>query len=442
MTRNRFYLALCIFAAVVLQFGAIPSMAQSGGGNSSNQYTLEQSTYHQVERIQKLMGANKYKKAIALGKSMLPSVKKQSNYAEALVSYLVASSYLVQKEYNQAETYLKRIVDLDALQPTQQTNAIQELASVYLISKNYTGSIRLYQQVLAQYAKRKNRKITPDPALYYHLGLAYSYRADSNKSHSDYTKALRYIKEGIQKRKALHEKKPKKYDPVSKDWYDSWFVVAYKMNDYHEALNVAKFLVAHWPKDKDFWNYYANTELLLHQDQDATAIYGLMYKRGMLKSKDDYLQYVSLLLEQKAPYKAATVMTAGIDKGIIPKSKDNYEQLSSSWMAAREWDKALEVLGKEAALSKSGKVYLSQAQIYLQRRDFTKAKEAAENALKKGGMSDNNQGQTLLALGEAQYELKNYDSAIKTFKKAEKYKKQKQNAENWIKYVAQNRKGG
>ncbi len=432
MNRNYLFMAIGALGLVVAQLAPVAAVAQT------NQYTLSTMTYKQVQRIQKLMGNEKYQKAIELGKSLMPRAKKESGYAEAMVSQLIANSYLIQKDFDKAEPYLKRIVELNALQPQSQMSVVQELATIYLVQKNYNGSIRLYQEVFAQ---AKKTKVEPGPILYYRLGLAYSYRADANNSKQDYEKALDNVKKAIDMEEKLHQKDPKKHDPVSKDWYQSWFVISYKMNDYHQAANVAKLLVAKWPNDKDFWGYYANTALLLHEDRTATAIYGLMYKRGFFKSKDDYLQLASLLLEQGSPYKAAEVLTDGMNKGYIPKTKDSYEQIAGAWTAARDWDKALATLSKEAQVSSNGKVYLRQAAIYLNRRDYSKASQAAQNALNKGGLGDE-QGRALMLMGQAEYELKNYDSAVNAFKRAEKYKKQEKDARNWLKYVAQARSGG
>ena len=414
------------------QFAPVAAVAQT------NQYTLSTMTYKQVQRIQKLMGNEKYQKAITLGKSLMPRAKKESGYAEAMVSQLIANSYLVQKDFDQAEPYLKRIVQLDALQPQSEMSVVQELATIYLVQKNYNGSIRLYDQVFAQ---AKKNKVQPGPILYYRLGLAYSYRADATNSKRDYEKALENVKKAINMQEEQYRKDPKKSDPVSKDWYQSWFVISYKMNDYHQAFNVAKLLVAKWPGDKDFWNYYANVALLLHEDRTAAAIYGLMYKKGFFKSKDDYFQLASLLEEEGAPYKAAEVLTEGMNKGYISKTKDNYAQIAGAWTQARDWDKALAMLTKEAQVSSNGKVYLQQAAIYLNRRNYSKASQAAKNALNKGGLGDQ-EGRALMVWGQSEYELKNYDTAVTAFKRAEKYKKQEKDARNWLKYVAQARSGG
>lgn len=400
----------------------VPALAQKGGGGgggNSNQYTLSQETYNQVSRVQKLMGNNKYAKARNVAESMQSRVKNESDYAYALVEQLIAQTYLLQKNYDKAEPYLEKIVELDALQPQAQESVIQELANIYLSQKKYSQAINLYKKVIAEKEKKKKQV---QPSTYYRLGLAYSFSNDYKSAMKDIEKAINMAK------------KPKK------DWYQNWFIVAYKMNDNKKAHEIAQKLVAMWPDDQDFWNYYGNTALLLHKDKEATAIYQLMDKRGMLKSSDDYMQLVNLLIEAKDPYKAAVVLNKAMDKGVIKKTAKNYDILSSAWIQAQEWSKALDALGKEAALAPTGSVYLRQASIYLNQQDYANAKKAAQNAVQKGGLKE--PGRAWMVLGQASYEQKDWKTALNAFHKAENYKKQSQDARNWIQYVSKAKNAG
>lgn len=413
--------ALALLAVAITM--PVVAHAQAGGG-TTNQYTLSQATYTQVKRIQKLMGASKYGKALTMAKHLLPDAKDESPYAEALVNQLIAQTYLLQKELDKAAPYLERIVQLDALQPQEQQSSVEELAAIYLMEKKYPSAIHLYKQVISEKeakAKRLGKKPDISAQTYYRLGLAYSF----NKQ---FPEAMSNIERAIGMAKQPH-----------KSWYENWFIVAYKMQNFSKANDIASKLVADWPNDKDFWTYYANTALLLHKDRQATAIYGLMYKRGMLKDKDSYLQLANLLLESKAPYKAGEIMTEGLEKGIIPKTPDNYDALAGAWMQARDWHKALAALGKEAALSPTGAVYLRQAAIYLNQQDYGQAMRAARNAIKKGGLKS--PGRAWMILGQGAFAQKNWQAATNAFHQAENYKEQRKDAQSWIQYVENARKG-
>jgi tetratricopeptide (TPR) repeat protein len=423
----------------VLSMSAAPvALAQREGSSSSSgnsNYVLDKPTYQAIQKIQKLMGQDKNNEAIARAKKLLPSAKSESDYAYALVNQLIANNYLIEKKYSSAEGYLKTALELDALQPRAQRSVVVQLATIYLSQKEYKKSISLYKKVIAQTKQKSGKKGEVQPRLYYHLGLAYSF-AD------EYSNAYQYIHKAIVEKEnmpATKNKQGKMVKPeVSKDWYQNLFIVVYKQKNYSKANSIAKTLVARWPNDKTFWSYYANTYLLLKKDKDALNVYALMAKKGMLKSKDEHMQLVSLLVEAHAPYESAKNLKKYMDEGIIPKNKDNYSLLSSLWMQAKDWDNALNALGKQAQLEESGDVYLRQASIYLSKLDYNKAVQSARKAIHKGGLK--HPGQAWMLLGQAAFRAKDTHTALQAFHQASNYKAQREDAQGWIKYVSSTKK--
>lgn len=416
-TRKSLRLLALAGAFGLLAVLALAPVAVQAQGNQTNSYTLSQQTYNEITRVQKLLSDGKYTRARSMARDLLPRAKNESKYALAVVNQLIANSYMLQKNYDAAVPYLQKIVDLDVLQPQSELSVIENLATIYLTENKYDDSIRLYKEAIAQ---QESRKQTPDPTLYYHMGLAYSMK-------NDYKKAYAIIGEAIQKSKVKHQ-----------DWYQNWFIAAYKLNDYQKANDIAKQLILNWPKNKDYWTYLANTYLLMHKDTEAAAVYGLMHSQGLFKSKDEYFQLASLYLQQNAPYKAGEMIEEGMSKGFIPKTARNYDTLSGAWIQARAWGKALDALGKEAQLAPTGSVYLRQAAIYRERENYAKAKEAAQNAVNKGGLKK--PGQAFMLLGEISFALKDWNGALDAFHKAENYKDQARAAQSWVQYVLHTRK--
>jgi len=425
-------LVMVIGLAVLAMSAAPVALAQRGGSsnNSNSNYVLNKPTYQAIQRIQKDMSNDQYGEAIAKAKDLLPSTKSESKYAYALTNQLIANAYLMQKKYATAEGYLETAWKLDALQPQAQRSIVVQLATIYLSQKKYQKSIDLYKKVIAQAKSKSGKEGQVAPSLYYHLGLAYSF-AD------DYSQAYQYIHKAIVEKEnmpAHKDKNGKMVKPeVSKDWYQNLFIVVYKQKNYDKANDIAKMLVARWPSDKTFWSYYANTYLLLKKDRDALNVYALMAKKGMLKSKDEHMQLVSLLVEAQAPYKSAQNLKRYMDEGIVPKNKDNYSLLSSLWMQAKAWDKALDALGKQAALEESGDVYLRQASIYLSKLDYNKAVAAARKAINKGGLE--HPGQAWMLLGQAAFRANDTRTALQAFHHASNYSSQRKNAHGWIEFV-------
>lgn len=428
-----------VMLSLVLLTALLMSSVPAASAQGSSDYVLDKSTYQAVQKIQKLMGNEKYSAAISRAKDLLPNVKDESDYAYALTNQLIGNAYLIQGNYNAAQGYLETARKLNALQPRSQRSIVVQLATIYLSQKQYQKSIELYKDVIAQ-AKKKNKggkKQAVKPELYYHLGLAYSF-AD------EYGQAYSYIHKAIVKRQNMpartNEKGEKvEPEPVPKDWYQNLFIVVYKQHKYDKANGIAKSLVAKWPGDKTFWLYYANTYLLLKEDEKALNVYALMYKKGMLSSKEEQMQLVSLLVEASAPYKAATRLQKFMNEGAIPKDKDNYSLLSSLWMQAKEWDDALNALGEQAKLESSGDIYLRQAAIYMSKLQYRNAMHAARQAISKGGLDE--PGQAWMILGQAAYRANETHTALEAFHRAADYSGHRKDAQGWIKFVKTSTEG-
>lgn len=427
--------------SAVLSLGLLAALLMSSAPLTlaqSSDYVLDKSTYQAVQRIQKFMSNEKYAQALSHAKDLLPKAKNESDYAYALTNQLVANVYLIQGEYNDAEGYLETALKLNALQPRSQRSVVVQLATIYLSQKEYQKSINLYKKVIAQAKKKgKSGKNVVNPKLYYHLGLAYSFA-------EKYSQAYSYIHKAIVKQENMtattdENGKKVKPKPVPKDWYQNLFIVVYKQHNYSKANGIAKMLVAKWPGDKTFWSYYANTYLLMKKDKEALNVYALMNKKGLLSSKDEHMQLVSLLIEAHAPYKSAEKLQKFMDKGIVPKNEDNYSLLSSLWMQAKEWDKALDALGKQAKLAPSGKIYLRQASIYMSKLQYDNAMKAARKAIHKGGLK--HPGQAWMVLGQAAFRANNTHTALKAFHRAANYSGQRKDAHGWIKFVESSKKG-
>ena len=79
---------------------------------------------------------------------------------------------------------------------------------------------------------------------------------------------------------------------------------------------------------------------------------------------------------------------------------------------AQEIDKAIPVLERAAKLSKDGDLYVLLGNLYLYEDRMEDSIRAIENALKKSKIKSRSQAQ--LVLGQAHFELENFDEAKKT----------------------------
>jgi tetratricopeptide (TPR) repeat protein len=102
---------------------------------------------------------------------------------------------------------------------------------------------------------------------------------------------------------------------------------------------------------------------------------------------------------------------------------------------AQEINKAIPVLEEAAKLSKDGETFVLLGNLYLAEDKLEQAISSIEKGIKKGKLKKKSQAH--LTLGQAQFELQNFEEAKKQFRMAarDKDKKIKKTANNWIKYT-------
>ena len=174
------------------------------------------------------------------------------------------------------------------------------------------------------------------------------------------------------------------------------------------------------------------------------------HAKDFLDKESEYLALAQLLLLNKNPYWAAEVLVSGQKKmvtivdekteeeKIVPVVKDtekNLKLLADSWRMAQEVDKAIPILEKAAKMSKDGESYVILGNLYLSEDRVDEAVDAIKKGLEKGKIK--NLSQVYLTLGQAYFELQEFDEAKKNFRIAarDKKKKIKTQANNWIKYT-------
>jgi tetratricopeptide (TPR) repeat protein len=140
-------------------------------------------------------------------------------------------------------------------------------------------------------------------------------------------------------------------------------------------------------------------------------------------------------LYHNIPYPAARVLEKAIAEGKVHGDAEAWELLANAWIAAREYERALEPLGKAAQLSKDGNLYVRLAQLYLQNEDWKNAAENLQKAVDKGGLKD--PGNTELMLGIAYYNEKRIVEARSSFARARQHDSSREAADRWISFMGQ-----
>ena len=157
------------------------------------------------------------------------------------------------------------------------------------------------------------------------------------------------------------------------------------------------------------------------------------YDKDLLDKEGEYLALAQLLLLKKNPYWAAQVLVSGQEKKVtikdedtgeeevvsVVKEKKNLKLLADAWRMAQEIDMAIPVLEKAAKMSKDGDTYILLGTISFEDR-MKDSIRAIEAGLKKPKVKS--RSQALLVLGQAHFELQNFEEAKKHFRAAARMK--------------------
>ena len=130
---------------------------------------------------------------------------------------------------------------------------------------------------------------------------------------------------------------------------------------------------------------------------------------GMLTEAADIRRLADLYQLQEMPYRAALLMESALADGKVEKNLRSYEGLANNWIAAREFEKAVPLLGLAAELSDNGALFQRMGEVNIQIEEWEACIDSFDNALDKGELRDT--GYVQLMLGVCYYNLERFNEA-------------------------------
>ena len=335
-----------------------------------------------------------------------------NNIEKAYIAQFRGNICFSQDRLSCALTEFKKVIRTrDGLSDGFYNNMLYVVAQVYFSQENYREALKFAQQWIGT-------QELPSPDGLILIGQAH-YQL------KQYDQALPNVQKAI----SLYEElgtKPKE------GWLNLLSSIYRQKSQYRKMLPVVKSLVQLYPKKR-----YLLTLGGIYNELDdqprMTAMYQALYDQNLLTAESELVTLASLNMSQDNPYVASQIMKKGMDSGVIKKELKNYRILAQALYIAREYDDALDPLGRAAKLSPDGKLYNQLGQSLISLNRWKEAESALNSALSKGKLR--NTGQALISLGLVQFEQKKFDAASKTFNRALKYEKVSSTASNWVKYV-------
>lgn len=408
------HIALC---AAVLVFSSSAVLAKKEA-KAVNEYpnstradpkaTMSPSEGKDLSKAAELVNDGKNDEALPLIEKVMAG-KKPGPYAEAFAQQLLGRIYWDQDKEDQALAATSKALELDALPNNSHFALMYQLAQMQVQTEKYTEAL----QTLERY-KTETKAETPDQLAL--LGNIY-YRLEK------YPEAVDAMKRAI-----AASPEPKE------SWNQILMASLFETDNYAEAANVVKGQLAKSPDDIKLLNQLAKIYINDDKFPQAIEVLSKAKEKGLITSKEDYLQLAKLYANAEKPKEAAATINEGLANGKISPDFEVNKLLGDVCSQAEDDACAIAAYEKASAQAKDGNVDYQLGYLLFYADRGAEAKVAIERALKKGGL--NQEGEAYVILGDVESYANNSAAALAAWKKAQSFPSAKAMADQRIKAVS------
>ena len=372
-----------------------------------NQGSISSTLFRKMRSVQGQIRAGQYSDA-AQQLNYLQGVTTNA-YEAAVVRELTADLYVARGDYGNALSTLQPAVQQNILPGSEQREAQLTLGKLMVANGQYQPGLDMLRNSLQGEA-------SPLPDVL--MALAQGY-AQTGQCRQAIPEAKRAIDTSVD-------------SPA--EWYQLLISCLYQDHDYAGAAEQLEAVLSRYPDQTQYWSQLGNAYAQSGDPSKALAVYALMYRQGLIRQSQDYLNLASLYSQNNVPYQAALVLQEGLQSGAVTASEANYTLLANAWQDAGDLDRAVAALGEAEKQSKTGDPLVAQAQIYTQRHEWFSAIDTAKKAIAKGGLK--RPGRAWLLQGIAQVQNRQYDEGTASLREAAKYDDSRAQAEAWLHYLS------
>lgn len=327
-------------------------------------------------KLNKLFGAyNKddFEQTRALADEIL-ATENANEYDKAVAAQLASQAAFNTDDSAGAKAYLEQAIALNALDNNGHLQAVLMLAQLQLQDEEYeVGLANLDKFFTESGSQRAQDLIIKGQALY---------------QTERYAEAIPVLQQAIA---AAGE---------PKDQWNQLLMAAYSNNDQNaEALAVAREIAQRTPDDKRAQINLASMYMQNDQMDQAAAVMETLRAAGQLTEEREYRQLYSIYANtDNAEAKVIEVINEGLSKGVLKEDYQVYLALAQSYYYTDRIGDAIAAWQKAAPLSPNGETYLNLARVLHGEGRIPEAREAARQAIAKGGLRKPEDAQKIINL--------------------------------------------
>jgi tetratricopeptide (TPR) repeat protein len=368
-------------------------------------YFVRALTQKRLNAAVELLEAGEY----AASRKKLEEMKfsRLNPYERALAYRFLAYASIGQEDSAAAVEYFQKVVEQAALPIDDEASVRFSIAQIY-------ASMDEWQRVEDELREWFQYVEEPNGVAYYLLAISHYRRGQFDEALPPALKALEIANE------------------PNESWLQLVAALYLQEEDFDSAVPVLEELLIRFP-NKRYWVQLSLIYGARGDYQHALELQQLAYAQGLLTQGDELRRLARTYLFHQLPHSAAQVLERGVEEGRIEPDREVLELIGNSWIAAREYEKAIEPLQQAAELAEDGRLYLRLGQVRVQREDWKEATGLIQKALRKGGLED--PGKAHLLLGISYYGDDHPESARTAFRQAREHESTRADATAWLEHI-------
>jgi tetratricopeptide (TPR) repeat protein len=369
--------------------------AKGGGKTAADEGPKGEITAKTAKRLQEV-GALMQKKDYPDALEEIDDLAASDNlnpYERAKVFQMRAGILFLMDNLADVPADLQKALDQDALSKAERVEV------TYMLGQALYGNER-FDEAADAFEKWSAEVEEPKPEQQY---VAASAMASAKR----FDKALPLAKKAVE----ANEQPP-----------ESWLLlvasIQYELKQNEHLAETLTQLTKRYPKKE---HYLQLSALYTDMDDSVKALKALEAAdaKGMLSEDKEYRAIAQLYLEVGQAKKGAAILDKQMKAGKVERSTETLGLLAILFIGAKEADRASAILEEAGDAIDAGQPFLDLARLQGERGEWEKARDAAAQAVVKGGIET--PGEAHLVLGAAHHMTKRKDAATNSLTEAKKH---------------------
>lgn len=335
-------------------------LAVSAAAQSNDDATLSDKAAEELGKLKELVDGKRYDEALQRIERFLPTLA-QPSYDRAIFHQVQAQLNLIQNREKEAI----RPLELALAQGKLDLKTSQEfrfyLGQLHFSTENYTQSLKWIEEWLANGAKP-----TVDQSLVYGTLL---YQLEK------YDRVLEAVKASM-----LTTPRPREQQLILK------LAAQQSLKDWKGCAETLEMLVRDKPDSASYWNQLLQTYLADSRELAGIVTIERGMRRGQFSTEKDYYLLVGLYYNAEQYQAAAALIENGFKTNKLSPEQPNWELLAYCYQQMKDFDRAVDALGRASAVVKSGEVDMMRSQLLYSLGRPKEALAASRKAFEKGGL--------------------------------------------------------